>query len=137
MGFPYPPSGKCRGNACRHAGKGVEREGGVMLLAEQRQALLAEGGEGGEPSAKPRGEEKPCLVGEAEAGGEGVEQPDEEASRHVDAERSPREEKGRDAPVHHRLHPEAHHASDAASQEYGYQCVGHVVYLRFYYLRFF
>ena len=63
-----------------------------MPLAEQRQALLAEGGEGGEPSAKPCGEEKPCLVGEAEAGGEGVEQPDEEASRHVDAERSPREE---------------------------------------------
>ena len=76
MGFPYPPSGKCRGNACRHAGNGVEREGGVMPLAEQGQALLAEGGEGGEPSAKPRGEEKPCLVGEAEAGGEGVEQPE-------------------------------------------------------------
>ena len=45
-----------------------------MPLAEQGQALLAEGGEGSEPSAKPRGEEKPCLVGEAEAGGEGVEQ---------------------------------------------------------------
>ena len=78
---------------------------------------MAEGGEGGEPSAQTGGEEKTGLLGKSETCGERVEQSDEEASRHVDAKSGPREREGGDVEVEERLHAVAHQASEASSQK--------------------
>lgn len=53
---PCPASGKGGPYAQQEAQRDVEEEGAVEALPEHCHALVAEGGEGGEASAKPRGE---------------------------------------------------------------------------------
>ena len=122
---PSPSSGKGGPYAQQEAQRDVEEEGAVEALPEHRHPLVAEGGEGGESSAKPRGEQQAGIVREVEAGRPGIEQPDAETAQDVDAERCPREKEGRDALVQHQLDAIAQQAARAASQENEKQGFGH------------
>lgn len=114
---PCPSSSKGGPYAQQDAQRDVEEKGAVEALPEHCHALVAEGGEGGEASAKPRGEQQAGIVREVEAGRPGIEQPDAETAQDVDAERCPWEKEGRDALVQHQLDAIAEKASDASSQK--------------------
>jgi len=94
-------------------------------LLYQHQSVVAERGEGGESPTQAGDQQQPHFGGEIEAGGQGVEQPDEETPEKVDGERGPWERVGEDALMEHLLHAVAEHAAGASAKEDGYQFFDH------------
>ena len=127
---PCPSSGKGGPYAQQDAQRDVEEESAVEALPEHRHSLMAEGGEGGESSAKPRGEQQAGIVREVETGRPSIKQADAEAAQDVDTERCPGEEERRDALVQGQLDAIAEKASDASSQKNHAQCLSHVVVIK-------
>ena len=127
---PCPASGKGGPYAQQDAQRDVEEEGAVEALPEHRHSLMAEGGEGGESSAKPRGEQQAGIVREVEAGRPSIKQADAEAAQDVDTECCPREKERCDALVQGQLHAITEEASDASSQKNHAQCLSHVVVIK-------
>ena len=89
-----------------------------MSIFEHVHSFVAKRGKGGKTAAQSRRKKQPRFVGEIEACGQDIKQPNQETAHKVDSQRRIRKQKRRDTSVQQRLHTVTQQTTGSAADKY-------------------